>query len=90
MSGSGCRPICCPPQYRVQDFYAQRFIPVIHPIVTINRQNIVDVPQHIFQQTSRNVVVNQGFQPQPAQGRGFLGQGQGMFGNQAFGNRLFF
>jgi len=58
--------------------------------VNINRQNIIDVPQHIFQQTSRNVVVNQGFQAQPVQGQGFLGQGQGFLGNQGFGNRLFF
>ena len=61
----GCvKPICCPPQYCVQDYYTQRFVPVIHPIVTINRQNIIDVPQHYYQQTSQNVVVNQGFQAQ--------------------------
>jgi len=61
----GCvKPICCPPQYCVQDYYAQRFVPVIHPIVTINRQNIIDVPQHYYQQTTQNVVVNQGFQGQ--------------------------
>jgi len=90
MYGNGCKPICCPPQYCVRDFYAQRLVPVIHPIVNINRQNIIDVPQHIFQQTSRNVVVNQGFQAQPVQGQGFLGQGQGFLGNQGFGNRLFF
>jgi len=86
-----CKPICCPPQYCVRDFYAQRLIPVIHPIVNINRQNIIDVPQHIYQQTSRNVVVEQGFQAQGAQGVGFLG-GQGFLGqgNQGFTNRLFF
>ena len=61
----GCvKPICCPPQYCVQDYYTQRFVPVIHPIVTINRQNIIDVPQHYYQQTTQNVVVNQGFQAQ--------------------------
>jgi len=75
MHGNSCKPICCPPQYCVRDFYSQRFIPVIHPIVNINRQNIIDVPQHIYQQTTRNVVVNQGFQGgQGFQGQGFLGQ----------------
>ncbi len=81
----GCvKPICCPPQYCVQDSYTQRFVPVIHPIVVINRQNVIDVPQHYYQQTERNVVVNQGFQGQ--------GQGQGQAGvqaNQGFSNRLF-
>ncbi|MEA4901831.1 spore coat protein D [Desulfitobacterium sp.] len=83
----GCvRPICCPPQYCVQDFFTQRAVPVIHPIVTINRQNIVDVPQHFIQQTTRNVTVNQGFQAQNFQGQGLFGQG--LFG-QGFSNRFF-
>ena len=75
------KPICCPPQYCVQDYYAQRFVPVIHPVVTIRRQNIIDVPQHFYQQTTRNVVVNQGFQ-----GQAF----QGPQANRGYGNRLFF
>lgn len=60
----GCvgKPICCPPQYCVRDYYTQRIVPVIHPIVNINRQNIVDVPQHYYQTTTRNVIVDQGFQ----------------------------
>ena len=62
----GCvgKPICCPPQYCVQDYYTQRVVPVIHPIVTVNRQNIVDVPQHYYQPMTRNVVVDRGFQGQ--------------------------
>ena len=77
----GCvKPICCPPEYCVRDYYTQRFVPVIHPIVTINRQNIIDVPQHYYQQTTRDVVVNQGFQAQ-----GF----PGVQTNQGFTNRLF-
>ncbi|MHB8075740.1 spore coat protein D [Desulfosporosinus fructosivorans] len=80
------RPICCPPQYCVQDFYTQRFVPVIHPIVTINRQNIIDVPQHIYQRAERTVVVNQGFQGQvQGQGADFLAAQ----GTQGFTNRLF-
>ena len=69
------RPICCPPLCCVQDSYYQRFVPVIQPVVTINRQNVIDVPQVYYQQTTRNVVVNQGF------------QGQGVLPGRA--NRLF-
>ncbi|GAB6154234.1 hypothetical protein JCM17380_29840 [Desulfosporosinus burensis] len=60
----GCvgKPICCPPQYCVRDYYTQRIVPVIHPIVNINRQNIIDVPQHYYQTITRNVVVDQGYQ----------------------------
>lgn len=83
--GYGCKPICCPPQYCVRDFYTQRMVPVIHPIVNINRQNIIDVPQHVYQQTTRNVVVDRGFQGQGVTGQGFLGQGY-----QGYANRLFF
>lgn len=83
------KPICCPPKCCVQDSYYQRFVPVIQPIVTINRQNIVDVPQYYYPQVTRNVVVNQGFQGQGvgAANQGFLGQGVGA--NQGFTNRLF-
>jgi spore coat protein D len=70
----------------VRDSYAQRFVPVIHPIVVINRQNIIDVPQHYVQQTTRNVVVNQGFQAQGVPTQGFpVPQA-----NRGFTNRLFF
>ena len=73
------KPICCPPEYCVRDYYTQRAVPVIHPIVTINRQNIIDVPQHYYQHVTRNVVVNPGYP-----GQGFPGyQGQG------YTNRLF-
>lgn len=78
----GCvNPICCRPEYCVRDYYTQRIVPVIHPIVNINRQNIVNVPQHYYQTITRNVVVDQGF------------QGQGFPGYQAspgYTNRLFF
>ena len=79
------KPICCPPEYCVRDYYTQRPVPVIHPIVTINRQNIVDVPQHYYQQITRNVVVNQGFQGQGLPAQGYQGQGY-----QGYTNRLFY
>ncbi|HHY28069.1 MAG TPA: hypothetical protein GX523_15240 [Desulfitobacterium dehalogenans] len=78
----GCvKPICCPPQFCVRDFCTPRAVPVIHPVVTINRQNIIDVPQHYVQQVTRNVVVD----------RGFANTGAFGFGNEGFGlsNRLF-
>ena len=78
------KPICCPPVYCVQDHYAQRMVPVIHPIVTINRQNIIDVPQHYYQETTQNVVVNQGFQ---AQGLPGYPANQGIANRSLFLNR---
>ena len=69
------KPICCPPQYCVRDYCTPRMVPVIHPIVTINRQNIVDVPQHYYQPITRNVVVNRGFVNQPAGVMGATGGG---------------
>lgn len=63
------KPIVCPAQYVVRDYYTPRVVPVIHPIVTVNRQNIVNVPQHYVQPTATNVVVaQQGFA-----GAGFAG-----------------
>ncbi len=79
---SGCvRPVVCPPQYCVRDFCAQRTVPVIHPVVTVNRTNVVDVPQHFVQPTTQNVVVNQG--PTVAQGApvGTLFGRGALFGN---------
>lgn len=51
------QPIVCPPQYRVHDSFVPRMQPVIHPIVNVNREHIVNVPQHFYTQTTRNVVV---------------------------------
>jgi len=39
------KPICCPPVYCVEDYYTQRFVPVIHQVVNIRRQNVIDVLQ---------------------------------------------
>lgn len=80
----GCvgRPIVCPPQFCVHDYYTPRVVPVIHPVVNINRQNIVNVPQHVYQPVTSNVVVNRGFQSFP----GF----PGFAGFAGTPNRLFF
>jgi spore coat protein D len=67
------RPIVYPPQYVVRDYYTPRTVPVIQPVVTVNRQNVVDVPQYYVQPLETNVVVNQGFQGYPGfPGRRFL------------------
>lgn len=50
-------PICCPPIYNVRDYCCPRIVPVIQPVVNVNRQNIVNVPQVIYQPVTRNVVV---------------------------------
>lgn len=93
----GCvgKPICCPPQYCVRDTFTPRIIPVIQPVVTVNRQNIVDVPQPYVQQVTQNVTVDRGFANTGNFGfgnAGFGGAGFGGLGNAgAFGasNRLF-
>jgi hypothetical protein len=45
--------------------------PVIHPIVNVNREHIVNVPQHFVTETNRNVIVNPPQQAFPVQQGGF-------------------
>jgi len=59
--GCGVRPVICPTRYVVRDYYTTRVVPVIHPVVTVNRQNIVNVPQHFIQPLTTNVVNPQQF-----------------------------
>jgi len=69
-------PVCCPPVYCVRDYCTPRIVPVIQPVVTVNRRHIVNVPQYYTQQVTRNVVVDQNvFAPG--------------FGNAGFGGSLF-
>lgn len=79
------QPIVCPPQYRTRDSFLPRMQPVIHPIVNVNREHIVNVPQHFWTETNRNVVVNPPQQAFPMQPGGF----QQPFGPQ-FGQQQFF
>ena len=55
------RPIYCRPQYVVRNSYIPRIVPYIHPVVHINRQNIVNVPRHIYRPVYRNMVVDPGY-----------------------------
>jgi spore coat protein D len=56
----GVQPIYCDPQYVYHDSYVCREIPVIHPIVHVNRQNIVNVPRHYTQPTQSTQVIDPG------------------------------
>lgn len=55
-----CVPVVCPPQYVYRDCYIPRCVPYIHPVIYVTRQNIVNVPQHIFQPRYESVVNDPG------------------------------
>lgn len=57
---SNVKPIYCDPQYVVHDTFTPRFIPVVHPVIHVNRQNIVNVPRHMTQHSEQNEVVDPG------------------------------
>lgn len=50
------QPVICPPQYRYFDQFTPRQVPVVHPIVNVNRQHMVDVPEHFYTETTENVM----------------------------------
>ena len=50
------QPVICPPQYRYSDQFIPRQVPVIHPVVNVNRQHMVDVPRHYYTETTENVM----------------------------------
>lgn len=49
-------PIVCPPEYMMRDEFMPREVPVVHPIVNVNRQHYVDVPRHYYTETTENVM----------------------------------
>lgn len=51
-------PIVCPPLCRYTDSYTEREVPVIQPLININRQHIVDVPKTYYEEINENVVVS--------------------------------
>jgi len=55
-----CQPVIYPPQYCVHDYYTPRMVPYIHPVVHVNRQNIVNVPQHYYPTITKDIVVDPG------------------------------
>lgn len=49
-------PIVCPPEFRCHDVFMPREVPVIHPIVNVNRHHCVDIPKHYFTETTKDVM----------------------------------
>ncbi|MGM9919845.1 MAG: hypothetical protein ACI33O_01260 [Bhargavaea sp.] len=81
--GCGChtcrtKPIVCPPMYRFHDTFTEREVPFVHPIVNVNRQNVVNVPRHYFTESEATVPGRNIY----ADGPGFGGHG---FGGPGFG-----
>jgi hypothetical protein len=54
--GNQVMPIVCPPEYRCHDEFIPREVPVIHPIVNVNRHHYVDIPKHYYEETSVDVM----------------------------------
>ena len=53
----GIAPIVCPPLCRYTDSYVKREVPYIQPLITCNRQHIIDVPRTYYREITQNVVV---------------------------------
>ncbi len=51
------RPITRPPRYVVHNEFVRCEIPIIQPVVHVNRLNVIDVPRHIYKPIRKNVVV---------------------------------
>ena len=49
-------PIVCPPEFRCHDEFMPREVPVIHPIVNVNRHHFVDIPRHYYPETTVDVM----------------------------------
>ncbi|GGH75195.1 spore coat protein D [Pullulanibacillus pueri] len=88
--------IYCDPQTIVHDTYIPRVVTYVHPIVHVNRQNIVDVPRHVYPQSYETVVADTdnagtGNTGAGGPGAGGFGGGAGGFGGGAgFGNAGWF
>lgn len=61
-----CPPIVLPPIYECQDCYVCREVPIIQPIVRVNRTIIVNVPRYYAVPQQENVVIDPGC-PNPRQ-----------------------
>ena len=53
-------PIVCPPIYEYCDSYVPREVPIVQPIVRVNRKVIVNVPKYYVQPTTREEVIDPG------------------------------
>ncbi|KEO83264.1 hypothetical protein [Tumebacillus flagellatus] len=55
-----CPPIVCPPIYEYYDCYIPREVPIIQPIVRVQRRIIVNVPRYYVQPENREEVIDPG------------------------------
>ena len=55
--------VICPPQYVVRDHFTERVVTHVHPIVNIERENIVYVPKHVYKHKKKKQVVDPGYPP---------------------------
>ena len=53
----GVQPVVCPPLCRYTNSYVKREVPYIQPLITCNRQHIVDVPKTYYREITQNIVV---------------------------------
>ncbi|MFB9757176.1 hypothetical protein [Ectobacillus funiculus] len=53
--------IYCDPQYIVNDRYTEREVTYVHPIVHVNREHIVYVPRHVYEEHTINEVIDPGY-----------------------------
>ncbi len=84
MPSNQMQPIVCPPQYRCHDTFVPREVPVIHPIVNVNRQHTVVIPRNYVTETTRTVPGSTVF-ARPGQQFGGPGFGGPGFGGPGFG-----
>jgi len=53
-----CKPIVAPPQYCVRDRFVARPQPIIHPVVHVDRVNVVNVPKPIYKPIYKRQIVD--------------------------------
>ena len=80
--GGQVEPVVCPTQYRHHDQFIPQEVPYIHPIVNVNHQHVVEVPQHFWTEMTENVMgqtlpANPGFGPQRGGGCNRVGGRRG-------------
>ncbi|MCM3024548.1 hypothetical protein [Heyndrickxia ginsengihumi] len=52
--------IYCDPQYVVEDTYVEREVTYVHPVIYINRKHIVNVPRHVYETVTKNIIDDPG------------------------------
>ncbi len=55
-----CKPIVCDPQYVFHDCYVPREVPIVQPVIHVQRKIIVNVPRHYVQPMVKHKVIDPG------------------------------